>query len=81
MEDRNNSEDGASVVTAKGKTLVYLLREEAARLGLPDLEKATDAELKRLAHVLPPEIREDAEEKDVVVELIRLLIQSGDEVN
>lgn len=77
MDDRNEEH----VVTDKGKTLVFLLREEAARLGLPELEKATDADLKRLAHVLPVEVREDAEESGVVVELIRLLIQSGESVN
>lgn len=77
MEDR----DETHVVTDKGKTLVFLLREEARRLGLPDLEMASDEDLQKVAHVLPAEIREDAEKTGVVIELIRLLVQSGDAVN
>jgi hypothetical protein len=53
--------DDADTITPQGHLFTITLREEATRLGLPDLEDASDEQLLQIAHLLPADLREDAE--------------------
>lgn len=72
-------------VTPKGMSLIFALREEAQRLGLPDIEDASDDDLQQLVHVLPPDDHKDAEEyarnndctkDEFLVTVLRVILQT-----
>jgi hypothetical protein len=76
-------QDATPEITETGQSLTLELREEARRRGLPELEKASDAQLSELVHVLPVDMHEDARvsaaeigcpTEEILVEIIRYML-------
>ena len=62
VHDREVAADkSGSDITTKGRLVLIEWREAARRLGLPELEEASDSELLTLRNLLPPDVAADAE--------------------